>query len=193
MTDVLPDHLGGAITEGPHGDEATWFPDMWKWVVRELGVRSVLDIGCGAGHSTSFFQKLGCDVLGIDGVSCENLSHDFVQHDFTQGPVPRPYDDVPVDLGWCCEFLEHIEEKYLVNLITTFGNCKVILVTHAFPGQPGHHHVNCRTPDYWQGFFTGIGFTFDRELTRQTKLMARKNTHPLNHYVRSGLAFRRAT
>lgn len=194
MTDVLPDHLGGFIS-GEHGDEATYFPDMWRWVVRHLDAKRVLDIGCGEGHALKYFRDtLGCKVVGIDGVPQDDpdiITQDYTQPGFVHECAMIARADYKFDLVWCCEFLEHIEEKYLRHMVTShLMTAPVVLMTHAFPGQPGHHHVNCRDPEYWKGFFTGIGFRFDHELTRQTKLMARKNTHPLNHYVRSGMAFR---
>ncbi len=190
MTDTIPEHLGGFLS-GPHGDEATWFPDMWRWVVKELDIKSVLDIGCGEGHSLRHFVSLDAfPVLGIDGVEQEHLRPDFRLHDYTTGPW-EPNARVDYDLGWCCEFLEHIEERFLPNLVTTFQSCNVLLVTHAFPGQLGHHHVNCQPREYWLGFFAGIGFAFDPDLTYESKRYAAQNTSPWNHWTRSGLVFRR--
>src|SRR5688572_33082149 len=54
-------HLGGYIRGG---DPGTWCPHLWSWVVEQFGIKSVLDVGCGEGHSTRFFRDLGCDVLG---------------------------------------------------------------------------------------------------------------------------------
>lgn len=175
MTEVAP-HLGGFV---PEGDPATWFPDLWKLCVESLGVTSVLDIGCGAGRTVDFFRSIGVPADGIDG--CDT---GYITHDFTTG-IYTPERDY--DLGWCAEVLEHIEERFLPNLIPTFSVCRMLMVTHAFPGQGGHHHVNCREAEYWRGFFAAFGFHEDAELTRLTRAVSRVNLDPWNHFCRSGM------
>ncbi len=65
-------------------------------------------------------------------------------HDLTKGPVVTS-----VDLVHCQEVVEHIEEKYLDNLLSSLLCGKFIVMTHALPGQDGYHHVNCQPPEYW--------------------------------------------
>ena len=179
-------HLGGYVAGG---DPGTWTPQLWEHLVDAYDIRSVLDVGCGEGHSTRFFRSLGCDVLGVDG--CAQAIRDSVLpgsvtlHDFCDGPFDpgRRFD-----LVWSCEFLEHIDEQYLPNVLATLALAdKAIAVTHAFPGQPGHHHVNCQPTSYWIEMLAGIGY--DCRLT--DTVAARRATwgdyHRLNHFGRSGL------
>jgi hypothetical protein len=181
---IMHGHLGGYVQGG---DPATYYPDLWRWAVEKYQVGSVVDVGCGEGHSLKFFRDiLGCHVLGIEGLPQEDP--DIVQLDFTQG---RKKLNQQTDLLWCCEFLEHIEEQFLVNVIPVFVASEVIMVTHAFPGQGGYHHVNCRTPEYWIGFFAALGYAFQPEDTNASRLEAAKNTNPYNHYKRSGMIFKR--
>jgi SAM-dependent methyltransferase len=179
-------HLGGYVA-GPIGDAATFYPELWTWAVKELGVRSVLDIGCGEGHALRFFAaELGCFVEGVDGVPQENP---FIrEHDFTTGPynIRRQFD-----LVWSCEAVEHIEERFLRNLVPSFQSGKYVFMTHAFPGQAGHHHVNCQPPDYWRGFFATIGYEYRPGLTNLCRELASANPSPWNHFVRSGMCFER--
>jgi hypothetical protein len=92
-------HLGGFTDLDHHGVS----PAAWKWMVTEVGVHSVLDVGCGRGISTSWFYFHGLDVLCVEG------SHDafencvlpeprkqMVEHDFSRGPwwPERTYDAV---------------------------------------------------------------------------------------------------
>lgn len=179
MTDT---HLGGYVS-GPIGDEATYYPDLWRWAVDELSIKSVLDIGCGEGHALRFFRDLGCKVVGLDGIPQDDP--DILRHDFTEGPALRR----SIDLVWCCEFVEHISERFLPNLVSSFRSGRFIFLTHAFPGQDGHHHVNCRPPEYWKGFFAGIGYTFRPGLTALARIQAAINLSPYNHFIRSGLVF----
>lgn len=174
-------HLGGYVVGG---DDATYYPDLWRFLVREYEVSSVLDIGCGEGHALRFFRDLGCRVFGIDGVAQDD--EDIFCHDYASGPfhLSRRYD-----LGWCCEFVEHVEERHLPNFLETFKSCRLLLLTHAFPGQPGYHHVNCRSADYWRGVLASIGYREDEMLTAMTRSLALANRSPYNHYARSGMAF----
>lgn len=172
--------LGGYVHGG---DPATFFPDLWTFFARSLHVTSVLDIGCGEGICVRHFQTMGIHADGIDGVDTGHTVHDFTTGPFTPS---RTYD-----LGWACEFLEHIEERFLPNLASTFQTCKMLAVTHAFPGQGGHHHVNCREPDYWRGYFAALGFHVDEELTRVTRAVSRATLDPYNHFARSGLCLTR--
>lgn len=176
-------HLGGYI-EG--GDEATYFPTLWTWLVKHAGMNTILDLGCGEGHSTSFFADLGAHVLGVDGVPQDHPN--IITHDFTTGPwEPPPPDEF--DLVWCCEFVEHIEEKFIQNIIPALRAGRTVLMTHAFPGQAGHHHVNCRDAEYWKGFMTAAGFTYEPMLTELTRTLTKDNPSEYNHYLRSGMAF----
>lgn len=186
-TDTIPEHLGGFLS-GPHGDEATWYPDLWRWMAESLDIGVMIDIGAGEGHATRWFMEHGIWARPIDGVATE--APGLLLHDYTIGPLTMTaYDNF--DLGWACEFVEHLEERFLPNLVSTFQACRYIAMTHAFPGQLGHHHVNCRDPEYWLGFMAGIGFKYEVGLTQQGRAVASFNEHPLNHFVRSGLVFSR--
>lgn len=198
-TNVDEGHLGGYIRGRQsaaktvfgyeHGDPQTWTPELWRWAVERLGVRSVLDIGCGEGHSTAFFRDLGCRVLGVDGsvqARRDSVAPEFhAVHDFTRGAfLPA----ATFDLIWCCEFVEHLEERHLGNFLETLDRgTGYLMMTFAEPGQVGHHHVNCRPLEYWVAKIGATGFRFDRERTRATRAVADPG-----HYRSRGLFFVRA-
>jgi len=184
-------HVGGYLTGG---DPATWCPHLWQWLVRRHRIRSVLDIGCGEGHSTRFFQQLGCRVVGLDGspraIRDTQVPGCVRLHDFAACPfVP----DRPFDLIWCCEFVEHVDEAHLTNVLRTFSSAgRMIAMTHAFPGQPGHHHVNCRRNSYWIRHVEQAGFTCLVEDTRAARTVTFADYPSINHFARSGLLFVRS-
>ena len=124
---VTDDHLGGFV---PGGDKATWYPALWQWFVRDCGVHFVLDVGCGDGVALRYFRDLDCNVVGIDGV--EQIDRDIVRHDFNDGPWLHPLN-VNFDLCWCCEFVEHVEERYMPNYLEAFTLARYVLMTHAEP------------------------------------------------------------
>jgi SAM-dependent methyltransferase len=172
--------LGGATIGG---DPSTYYPQMWNWIVSDLKVKSVIDVGCGEGVALRYFKELGCEVLGIDGLS---IGPDIIQHDYTLGPY-RPHKRY--DLCYCVEFVEHVEEQFMRNFLRTFRCAKMIFLTHAFPGQQGVHHVNCQIIDYWKGALAAIGYHYDYTLTQIARAYAGFNTDQYNHFVRSGAVF----
>lgn len=188
QVDPTRPHLGGFYAEG---DPSSWYPDLWRWLVEEYGVRSMVDVGCGSGAMLRYWRDvLGVEhVLGIDGIECEadDLRDYTITHDYTSGPLttlaPTP---LSVDLAWSCEFVEHVEERYVANFVQTFLRAELVLMTHAVPGQGGHHHVNCQTDDYWIGVMAVAGFDFDPQLTAVTRELAQQG-----YYARTGLAFKR--
>jgi len=176
-------HLGGYAIGGDH---ATFYPELWAWLVERLAIRTVLDVGCGEGHSVDAFARLGCEVVGLDGVPQPHPA--VVTHDFTTGPAPIGGD---YDLVWCCEFVEHVDERYLPNFLAAFARGRYVFLTHAEPGQPGYHHVNCRPTDYWRGAMAAIGYAVDERLTVAARAVAGENRSAWNHFVRAGYAFAR--
>ncbi len=183
-------HLGGYVTGG---DPATVFPDLWRWFVEgPLAVKSVLDVGCGDGVALQHFRDLGCYALGIEGVPQGRKN--IVEHDFAKGPCPvtASWKRDQFDLVWSCEFVEHVEEQYMPNFLEAFKEGRYVAMTHAAPGQPGWHHVNCRSADYWIGAMATIGYQLDQDITGKARQYAAMNRDPWNHFIRSGMIFRRA-
>jgi SAM-dependent methyltransferase len=181
---VVDGHLGGYIAGG---DQATIYPELWDWFVDRLWVRSVIDVGCGEGWALRYFRKRGCKVFGVDGITQDDP--DIIAWDYTLGGAPL---EEHVDLAWCCEFVEHVKEQYLPNFLSSFRLAEYVALTHAMPGQAGWHHVNNQPPAYWQGVLAAIGYQLDRQLTLLARGEAAHNKHPQNHFVRSGMVFRRA-
>lgn len=152
-------HLGGFTR---YGDNGTYYPLMWSYLVDAYKIKSVLDVGCGRGYSTSYFESLGCNIKGIDGstqAQAESLIiENLILHDYTKGPSPLTSEQF--DLCWSCEFVEHVEEQYESNFLKDFTRCRYIAMTFAGPGQAGYHHVNCKPADYWISKIEPLGYTF---------------------------------
>jgi SAM-dependent methyltransferase len=183
VTDERRPHLGGYIAGG---DPWTWCPSLWAWLIERYAVKSVIDVGCGEGHALRWFRERGCRVHGIDGITQDDP--DIEANDYTIGPSDSFFtsrDDF--DLCWCCEFVEHVEERHMPNYLPSLEQGRVIAMTHAEPGQPGWHHVNNQPAAYWKGVLAAIGYRFDWEATIEGRGKA-----PSTHFARSGMIFRRA-
>lgn len=181
---VVDGHLGGYI---PGGDVHSYYPALFDWLVEELGVRSVIDVGCGEGHALDYFRALGCFTRGVDGIPQRGLQG-FICHDYETGPYEP---GVPFDVCWSCEFVEHIEERFAPNFLATFASAELVLMTHAVPGQNGWHHVNCQPDAYWIARLASVDYRLDEELTARTRALAAENGRQTNYYRDTGLAFRR--
>mmetsp|Transcript_16872 Transcript_16872/g.26486 ORF Transcript_16872/g.26486 Transcript_16872/m.26486 type:complete len:286 (-) Transcript_16872:821-1678(-) len=144
-------HLGGFTAFDPMGVS----PTLWTHMISHLGVKSLLDLGCGRGISTSWFV-----LHGLEYVVCAEGSHDavtqsllpqlkeakddanvkeydLVEHDFSRGPW---WPERTVDVAWCIEFTEHVGRNYIHNYHTAFR--KVIisnLLSCVFIYYPFHH------------------------------------------------------
>jgi SAM-dependent methyltransferase len=167
--EISEGHLGGYVIGKPA--PGTWCPEIWDWSIRELGIGSMLDVGCGLGYVMEYFEQQGIVVAGVDGspsaIAKSIMPQHTVQHDYTLGKwLPKQ----PYDLIWSSEFLEHVEEAYIPHFMATFQAAKkYIFVTFAVPGQQGHHHVNLQYADYWIEKFRAIGFGYDEQLTKQAR------------------------
>lgn len=157
-------HLGG-----DDGGAGTWMPDIFEDLVVSFGIRSMIDIGCGSGANTKWFLDRGVSALGVEGL------HEYIiksrmpvglviEHDYTTGPLVL---EQAFDLAWSSEFVEHVEEKFIPNFMSTFSKCRHACITHATPGQGGFHHVNEQLSEYWIKKFSENGFALDELKTNQ--------------------------
>ena len=103
-------HLGGHNWR-THTD--TFVLDHYK----VKGAKSFLDIGCGVGGMVYKALDQGYDAYGIDGdFRLERDKPDnFILQDFTKGPAKCSKKSF--DLVWSCEFVEHVEQKYVDNFM----------------------------------------------------------------------------
>lgn len=174
-------HLGGNLV---NGDPATFCPGSWDYIIKKYQIRSVLDVGSGRGHAAKWFSDQNLDVWAIDGLedNVKNSLYPAEIVDLTEKSYTRD-----VDLVNCIEVVEHIEEKYIDNLLDTLCCGKFLFMTHAVPGQDGYHHVNCQWEDYWVEHLQNKNFVLSKEDTEQIRKLARK----AKHIKRSGLFFRK--
>lgn len=156
-----------------------------QYIINHFGVKTMIDVGCGFGKQVEVAKELGIQAYGVDGDPSLKIfdQQTFFRHDYTQGKFNN--HPLPIyDLGWSMEFVEHVYEKYLGNVLATFKKCKLLMVTHAIPGQNGTHHVNLKEDDYWIDRIVRCGFTYDPQRT----LWLRNKAESV-YTVRGGLFF----
>jgi hypothetical protein len=178
-------HLGGFATGSIDMDGVA--PVLWKYMVSEIGVKSLLDIGCGRGISTSWFHLHGVETLCVEG------SHDAVgqtvlppgmvtEHDFSRGPW---WPSRTVDAVWCVELLEHVGRNFHENLIPAFRKAALVYATHSTWG--GWHHVEVHDSDWWIQKFESLGFRYSDSLTKKAR---EKATQGRSDMAPNGLAYK---
>ena len=143
VADAAAPHLGGNIREG---DAFTFAPSVWDYLIKRFAVKSVLDLGAGLGYSSHYFHNAGLQVIAVDGLlsNVRNAMFPETLVDLTVSSVT-----CRVDLVHCQELVEHIDERYVENLLKSLTCGKFIVMTHALPGQGGYHHVNEQPTEYW--------------------------------------------
>jgi SAM-dependent methyltransferase len=173
----LPAHLGGHANE-THLDEG-----VLNYMISKYKIESFLDVGCGPGGMLDLASSKGLRVLGVDGDFTLTHNNPVIIHDYTTGPAPIEGE---FDLCWSCEFLEHVSAEYIPNFMNSFQKAKHVIVTHAFPGQGGHHHVNEQEYRYWVESFANYGFKFSASESIHLRDIS---TMKSGHLNRSGLFF----
>jgi 2-polyprenyl-3-methyl-5-hydroxy-6-metoxy-1,4-benzoquinol methylase len=113
-------HLGGhsGVTHIDQGN--------LEWAIQNLNIKSLLDIGCGPGGMLNLADSLNLENFGIDGDPSISIDKNFLLHDFTTGPANH---FTLYDLVWSCEFVEHVEEKFIDNFMKSFQLGKYVIIT----------------------------------------------------------------
>ena len=176
-------HLGGNLAEI---DLACWSPQAWQYIIDQYNIKSVMDVGSGAGHAAKWFSERGLVVTAVEGLeeNVKNSRYPAALHDLTAGAFFKE-----VDLVNCIEVVEHIEEQFLDNLLTTLCQGNYIFMTHAIPGQAGWHHVNCQESEYWISHLEKKNFNLLIEDSKIVQELAKKDG--AFHIVRNGMIFKK--
>jgi hypothetical protein len=174
-------HLGGNYIEM---NQHTHCPKAWQYVINKHNIKSVLDIGSGRGHAAKWFNDQGLKSYAIEGMeeNCQLAVHPTECVDLTK----KTYS-VDVDLVNCVEVVEHVEEKYLENLLTALCCGKYIFMTHGRPKQRGHHHVNNQPTEYWIKHLGARGFKLLDEDSAEIKRLAKEEG--ATHIIDTGMLF----
>ena len=174
-------HLGGNFIEV---NPSTYCPAVWLYIIKKYSIPSVMDVGSGRGHAAKWFSDQGIKTIAVDGLqdNIVNAVYPTVLCDLTESSYTEA-----VDLVNCIEVVEHIEEKYINNLLDTICSGRYLFMTHGLPGQEGHHHVNCQPTEYWLKHLADRGF---KELSDDSKELQRIASSTKAHHIKdTGMLF----
>lgn len=162
-------HLGGFTQYDFDGIS----PSVWRMFLTRWTVKSVIDVGCGRGISTLWFQTHGARVMCVegshDGVKRSVLPKEvIVEHDFQRGPW---WPKETFDLAWSVEFLEHVGRPYMKNYWPIFHKAAILVVTHSIWG--GWHHVEVHFREWWIQKMEMQGFRYSQSLSDMVKAAAK--------------------
>ena len=181
-------------TVGGHAGK-TWTDErLLSFLEATLAPSSFIDIGCATGGMVSIAKQHGMEAHGIDGdplLDFGELAPCIAVHDYYEGPL------VPVavhDIGWCVEFLEHIEERFLPNVFATLRKCRHVICTASTMHL--RFHVNVKPCAYWIEQFIRNGFRFRPDITADCKantgMAPNRHIAPLNFIQATGMFFENA-
>lgn len=187
VTDSHFPHLGGNIAGG---DFRSWVPEVWEYLLNSFLVGSVYDVGCGVGRELSWFTGdwAVANAIGLDGLASNVVEASkfapTILHDLILGPMSIH----GIDLVWCSEVAEHVQECYVDHLLDTICCGRVLALTAALPGEGGWHHVNLQPPEYWIEKIEARGLAFLPDDTEHSRRLA-----PANSFWKTkGLLFQRS-
>lgn len=172
VTDPKRPHLGGNFDGGDLG--TMYQQDLWPWLVDSFDIKTMADVGCGTGETMSWFDGRGVKTLGVDGLpwnieqAGKRCSAKLVLHDFTE-KGPCVFD--AVDLIWCADTVEHIDEAHVDDVLTTLRQCKVLAMCQGTEEHDasGWNHVNNKPEAYWVEKLAAVGMIEDEALTVKSR------------------------
>ncbi len=166
-----------------------------SWLIKTIGPKRVIDIGCGPGHLIEVLAHQGTQVLGVD-YSAAAKQHvarkdlPFETFDLTDPDACIP--GAPWDMAVCCEVAEHLDGRHANTFVKHLASASdTIFLTAAEVGQGGLNHVNEQPNSYWIDKFTEFGFEFDQRLTKEARANFAENG--VIYYLAKPLLFSRAS
>lgn len=127
-------------------------------LINNKHLRTCLDLGCGNGKYTEYFNNAKIETVGYDG---NPHTPELTNGKCSVLDLSQPFDlNKTFDCVMCLEVGEHIPEKYqdtLVDNITKHSH-NLIVLSWAIPGQGGYGHFNCKTNEDVKALFENKGF-----------------------------------
>ena len=176
IVDPQKPHLGGNMGGGDQGTDFS--KDLWPWLVQKYQPKLILDVGCAEGHALRAFRSLGVHTVGLEGLAqnAKKCPQPTYVHDLTQGwyvPLEK------IDFVWCCDVVEHIEERFVENILKTFQCAPRVALCHGTEtmAHSGWHHVNNKSVEYWAERMKSAGFVLDEAGTAESHAVTKGRSY----------------
>jgi len=134
-------------------------------VMRLVGPRSVVDVGCGLGTWLAAFAAQGVEtIMGIDGEHVDREALRIPAERFHARDLEQPleFDCVALprfELAMSLEVAEHLPERCAAGFVESLTRlAPIVLFSAAVPRQGGTRHLNEQWPQYWAQLFARHGF-----------------------------------
>lgn len=121
-------------------------------------VKSMLDVGCGAGAWLSVAKSMGlAQLAGVDGDYVDRSMLLVDTQYFTPRDISKPFDiGRTFDLVQCLEVAEHVPNAASAALVANIvRHGPLVLFSAAVPGQGGEDHINEQPYAFWRDMFAG--------------------------------------
>jgi hypothetical protein len=184
VVDPQKPHLGGNMRGGDANTD--YGATLWPWIINNYHPQVLMDVGCAEGHALRWFADKGVKAIGVEGLvqNAKRCREPVLVHDLTTGPVLVQ----GVDAIWCCDVVEHVEEKYIDNVLTTLRQAPICFLIHGTQEHDvsGWHHVNNQGHEYWIEKMESVGMMYDKDGTAKAKEVAGEGW-----FMHSGKIFKR--
>lgn len=124
-------------------------------------VRTVLDVGCGAGAWLSVWKAQGASVTGLDGDYVQREALLIDPDEFRPHDLATPFTfDTKFDFAQSVEVAEHLPHEAAAGFVASLcGSADLVMFSAAAPGQGGENHINEQPYEYWQALFDAEGYS----------------------------------
>lgn len=152
-----------------------WATPLARLFIRTLGIRSMLDLGCGVGsYLRGALEENLSNVVGVEMNA--DLARPFmgavVSTVAIQGDITKPLDlHGQFDCVLSVETGEHLQPEGTAGFIDNLKSCssRLIVLTAAPPGQRGTQHINLRPRSEWIAMITeDRQFAYQSAVVEQT-------------------------
>jgi SAM-dependent methyltransferase len=167
------------------------------WIVKNLGPKRLIDVGCGPGHQMKALADRGVEVYGVDisdaalAITTNEKKLKAEKFDLTQTAKKLP--GIPYDMALSCEVAEHLEEQHAATFVDHLvAAAPVVYLTAAEPNPKvgkGLNHFNEQPHSYWIKLFEDRGYEYQKALTEaaQGEFAAKK----INSYLARPMIFKK--
>ena len=104
-----------------------------------LEIRTVLDVGCGAGAWLSVWKQNGCQITGLDGDYVDPAAMLIDQNEFNSTDLSKPFAvGTKFDLCQCLEVAEHLPHSAAAGFVSTLCESADIVLFSAAAANNKH-------------------------------------------------------